>query len=1135
MTNQHTTLRILSSILLILSGIISSYAFEASHYPDESVLSSGRWVKMSISRDGLHGIPQSTLRSWGFSDPARVRIYGRGAHRIPDALTPESYPGDLELVQSVVENGTVIFYAQGPGEWLESDNNRYRYEMNVYANAAYYYITESDTAARAIPEVESYSAGTYVSTYMARLHHELEQFSPGDAGPLLVGENFMYNRSLFIDFDVADVADTQDNLWFETSFVSYFENGTPSLNFTVNGASVPTLSTDRLPAQKLSSYAHGSETVTRHSYITLSPESSKLRLGITLTGGGTPHVAALNYVSVNYLRNLKFTSSGAVEFTIPNQGAFLAESQATIWDVSDPLNICEIKPEAHQGGLRWARTSSGSRDYAAWRTGASLPSPKYEGALQNQNLHGLRDINMVIVSPAAYLSDAERLAAFHRNSSDSLSVAVVTPEQIYNEFSSGNPEPAGLRNFFKMLYDRGIESGNRFSYALLIGRMSVDNRRLIPTYGQYPIIPGWAPRSVRSSLSDNEGYFTDDFTAMLEDGSGASLKTDVLSIAIGRMPVLSADETRNVVDKTIEYATGDRHSQWRQRMLMLADDGDRGVHLTQMETMAENYLTPGTQPFMPRRVYMDAYTMSGGIYPQARELMFRYLDEGVVWWNFIGHANTTGWTSEGQLSYTDLNNLYLRNLPFIYAATCNFLRLDAPSPSGAEIMYKERYGGCIGVISAMRPVYIPDNGNLTAALGRALGSRDERGNLLTPGEAYRRAKNDIRNADGKLLSDDNRLRYIFLGDPALPLCTPNNRLRVDSINGVETGADVDLVMAALQRATVSGTVTDGLGNELTSFNGTILIDIYDAEQSVTTVGNNGGTKDTYEDYGERIFCGSAPVVNGKFTVNVSMPTEIKQNYRPATMCLYAYSTDRKEAAADLFNDFYVYGEDETAPEDNNPPVIEELFLNHSDFSDGGTVNDKPMLIARVSDDTGINVSTAGIGHSMTVVVDEKTSLSDVTNYYTPNADGSVGGVINYPLSTLAEGNHKLALRVWDTSGNSVRREIEFYVQPGLAPTIYDVYTDANPASTVANFYLTHDQPDAMVTVTIEVFNLMGRPVWGGRAEGRSDMMRSVPVTWNLTDNSGARVPRGIYLYRATISAGGQNYTTASRRIAVTAQ
>ena len=75
----------------------------------------------------------------------------------------------------------------------------------------------------------------------------------------------------------------------------------------------------------------------------------------------------------------------------------------------------------------------------------------------------------------------------------------------------------------------------------------------------------------------------------------------------------------------------------------------------------------------------------------------------------------------------------------------------------------------------------------------------------------------------------------------------------------------------------------------------------------------------------------------------------------------------------------------------------------------------------------------------------------------------------------------------------------------------------------------------MVTVNVTVYNLLGRPVWSGSSTGRSDMFQSVPVSWNLTDEGGRRVPRGIYLYRATITADNETFETASRRIAVTAQ
>ncbi|MDE6157393.1 MAG: hypothetical protein K2F78_04520, partial [Muribaculaceae bacterium] len=187
------------------------------------------------------------------------------------------------------------------------------------------------------------------------------------------------------------------------------------------------------------------------------------------------------------------------------------------------------------------------------------------------------------------------------------------------------------------------------------------------------------------------------------------------------------------------------------------------------------------------------------------------------------------------------------------------------------------------------------------------------------------------------------------------------------------------------------------------------------------------------------------------------------------------------------------------------------------------------------DDIGINVSNAGVGHQMTATLDGTKTFTDISYYYTPASDGSPAGVINYPMEDLQAGAHTLALRIWDTAGNSSSSEIEFFVQENLAPHIYEVYTDANPASTQANFYLSHDQPDNMVTVTITVYNLNGRAVWTGSSTGRSDMFTTVPVSWDLSDFGGRRVGRGIYLYRASITSDGSTYETATRRIAVTAR
>ena len=74
-----------------------------------------------------------------------------------------------------------------------------------------------------------------------------------------------------------------------------------------------------------------------------------------------------------------------------------------------------------------------------------------------------------------------------------------------------------------------------------------------------------------------------------------------------------------------------------------------------------------------------------------------------------------------------------------------------------------------------------------------------------------------------------------------------------------------------------------------------------------------------------------------------------------------------------------------------------------------------------------------------------------------------------------------------------------------------------------------------MTVTVSVYNLNGKLVWSDTSRGMSDMYLSSPVSWDLTDQSGARVKRGIYVYRASISTDGEHYETDSRKIAVTAE
>lgn len=1143
----------LHNIILSIAGAAAlavpfgAAALDTGHFAAKSVLAEGRWVKVAVDQEGLYRLAPATLRSWGFADPARVRIYGFGGPRMADELTAENVPADLPMVQSAMaDDGTVVFYAQGPGEWTApTGSTAYYFDPNLYTSRSFYFITESDSTARAIPAAtfaQALAGDEFTTSFTERIHHENELSSPGESGPLLLGEDMRLTKERSFDFTFPGAGVPNADISARVSFVAKITSGSPTLDIALPLTDAPT-GGQRLNLSSSSSYTRGVETILSRGGRSDSDAPLKQRVTLTLNAASAA-LAAVNSITLSYTRPLELPTEGYLLFDAPARCMRLAAGSAsaadvTVWDVTDPANITavDLETDAPAGTVQWRRPTSARKCYAAWRKGASLPSPKFVEYIDNQNLHGQASPDMVILAPSDFLTQAQRLADLHAGGRDSLHVEVVDIAKVYNEFSSGAQDPAAIRNYMKMLYDRGLDGNGRpLRYLLLMARMTVDNRHLLSVFGTNPTIPGWTPRTLRSSLSDNEGYFTDDYYALLDDGACRNMRTDKLRIAVGRIPVVDATEAANVVDKELEYARSSRHTAWRQRTMFLADDGNTGVHLTQSEAMIDGYASDDASPYLTNKVYLEAFTRSGGIYPEAREKMFRALDEGVVWWNYIGHANTVGWTADGQLSYTDINSMYLRNLPFIYAATCEFLRVDASSISGAEIMYKERYGGCIGVISASRPVYIAENGPLSAAVGRHMALRDASGRIVPPGEMYRLGKNDIRDSKGNLTADDNRFRYIFVGDPALRLAVPDNSVVIDSINGIASDADDPAVVAALSRARIAGRIVGPDGALLDNFHGTVTLDILDAEYTTTTTPEENYDPQNFEELGARIFVGSAPVQGGHFTLTAPMPAEFAQNYRPATIGSYAYAADSNEDAAGLFRNFYLYGYEDIAEPDTEKPVIESMVLNHSSFRSGDFVNTAPMLIASITDNVGINLSSAGIGHQITATLDGTHTFNDLSTYYTPNADGTPGGVINYPFENISVGAHTLALRIWDTSGNSARAEIDFNVAANIAPKIYDIYSDANPASTSANFYLSHDQPDAMVDVTVTVYNLLGRPVWSGSVGGRSDMFLSVPVSWDLTDNSGRRVPRGIYLYRATISSdGGKTFETATRRLAVTAQ
>lgn len=117
---------------------------KAERYAEHSVLSKGKWAKIRVSSSGIHQLTASTIKSAGFSDLSKVRIYGYGGYLVPEVLTDEYLReyDDLKEIPTCTVGEKKLFYAKGSVYW-DSKDSRIRVR-NPYSDYGYYFITQDD-------------------------------------------------------------------------------------------------------------------------------------------------------------------------------------------------------------------------------------------------------------------------------------------------------------------------------------------------------------------------------------------------------------------------------------------------------------------------------------------------------------------------------------------------------------------------------------------------------------------------------------------------------------------------------------------------------------------------------------------------------------------------------------------------------------------------------------------------------------------------------------------------------------------------------------------------------------------------------------------------------------------------------
>ncbi|TET94453.1 MAG: type IX secretion system sortase PorU, partial [Candidatus Zixiibacteriota bacterium] len=831
-----------------------------------------------------------------------------------------------------------------------------------------------------------------------------------------------------------------------------------------------------------------------------------------------------DYMNLEYTSRLT-SQDNALDLTL---GTFAGEAQievvdnfnypVVVLDLANPLQPAVLTGYERAGGQITLRaqltTESPNRFYLATIQQALGPL-----SIERVSPADLRDttqqVDLLIVTPKKFAEAMDEYLDYRR--AQGYSIAVVSIEDIMDNFGYGLYDPTAIRDFLKYAYEYYPLPAP--SAVLLVGDGNYDFLDHLGT-GVTNYVPPYIHAYDESASDDNYVYFG--VYGILDSDTSYVTQDRGYDMTIARWPVRSRDEINVIVAKAKRYESPSSLGIWRTNISLVADDEhfvrnnvhvfNEAFHTTQTEELEKEHIPP---LFHRNKIYLWEYPFVNWKKPTVNDAIVNAINDGTLLVNFVGHGNPDVWAHEEV--FTRMGDLpRLSNydqLALFFNASCALGFFDDPKREGmAEDLLVHRTGGAVGVISATRQVWSSDNAQFNQKVYDVLLNNDS----LSIGEAVYTAKL-LRQYDGSPVPspEKNDRAYLFFGDPYMKLGTPQL--------GVEF-SDTPDSLTALGRTHISGSVLDKQDQPYER-DGTLVINVCDSERKKSYwVGNQ---KIDYSVTGPTIFRGSASIIGGFFDFEFVSPLDIGYGGQGAKIVVYAIfdSTD----AAGLIDSLMVSDSIVTLA-DSVGPTIEYAFPGRANFVTGDFVSRKDLLEVTLSDSTGINL-TGGLGHGITLELDGRSENTiNLTDRFEYNQDDYTSGKLAHPLEDVEPGRHTFKIKAWDNANNSATVEFaaEVIVEENLA--IIDLLNYPNPMKDSTRFsaYLSHP----VERFLLEIFTLSGRKI---RTFGSH---RPPPgyfddIIWYGRDNSGDRVATGVYIYKATaIPVAGGNKVESFGKVVV---
>ncbi len=837
-----------------------------------------------------------------------------------------------------------------------------------------------------------------------------------------------------------------------------------------------------------------------------------------------------DYMNLEYTSQL-MPADNALDITL---GSFVGEAQIEVIDnfnfpvvalsLADPLRPVVLTGYQRAGGqitLRVQLSADNPNRYYLGTVQQACSPLSIEQDSPIDLRSGDEQVDLLIVVPKVLATAVDEYVDYSRSSGHT--IAVVSVEDIVDNFGYGLYDPTAIRDFLKYTYE--FYPSPPPSAVLLVGDGNYDFLDHLGT-GLPNYVPSYVHPLDESVSDDNYVYFGEYGILDSDTSYDTSYATQDrgYDMVISRWPVRSRNEINTIVAKARRYESPSSLGIWRAEVTLVADDefgtySNETFHVTQTELLEKEHIP---RLFHRNKIYLWDYPFVNREKPAVNDAIVSAINNGTLLVNFVGHGNPNVWAHEQVFTRMgDLPRLsnYDR-LPLFFNASCAIGFFDDPKREGmAEDLLVYPAGGAVAVVSATRLVYASDNALFNQKVYDVLLNTDS----LSMGEAVYTAKLLRQYGVSSVPKpEENDRAYLFFGDPYLKLGMPQLSVKF---------SDTPDSLTALGRTYIKGRVHDKR-DQLYNRDGTLYINVYDSERQKTyRLVNSQGEVTQEIDYsvtGPTIFRGSASIDTGFFDFEFVSPLDIGYGGEGARIVAYAVfdSTD----AAGLIDSLTV-SDSIVALADSTGPAIEYAFPGRANFVSGDLISREDVLEITLSDSAGINL-TASLGHGITLELDgHSENVIDLTGRFEYDQDDYTSGKLTYPLKDIESGKHTFKIKAWDNVNNSAIVEFAAEVAANQHLAIFDLLNYPNPMKDSTRFsaYLSHP----VGRFLLEIFTLSGRKI---RTLGPYYPQPGFydDIVWYGRDDSGDRVATGVYVYKVTAVpvAGGDQVESFGKVVVI---